>query len=212
MDHLYSGDLLCSQEGVHPVPRPGRREWGGGHGRCPVGVGGDDPVDPLRVPAGRDNEEEQGGAQALLPEDLPSLVGTPGPGEGGGKVRAGPVVGRVRGRSEGGTPGGLSGERLVHDSLRGGRPGGRGRAGVSTALSTNTVISPTFKCSSCACRRWSAASSLETPPGYVARAWFRYGAVSPGQGVQQGWSVAVQGRGGPCARQPQGVPHGQGPA
>ena len=32
------------------------------------------------------------------------------------------------------------------------------------------------------------------------------------EGVQQGWGAAVEGHGGPRARQPQGVPHGQGPA
>ena len=57
---------------------------------------------------------------------------------------------------------------------------GRGRAGASSAPFTNTVISPTSRSSSGGCRRWSAASSSDTPPGYVARAWFRYGAVSPG--------------------------------
>ena len=55
-------------------------------------VGGD-PLDTLRVPAGRDDEEDQGGVRALLPEDLPPVVGTPGPGEGGGQVRAGPAAG-----------------------------------------------------------------------------------------------------------------------
>ena len=54
------------------------------NGCCPVEVGGGDAQDPLRVPAGRDNEEEQGGARTFLPEDLPPVVGTPGPGEGGG--------------------------------------------------------------------------------------------------------------------------------
>ena len=58
---------------------------------------------------------------------------------------------------------------------------GRGRVGASSAPSMNTVISPTSRFSSGGCRRWSAASSSDTPPGYVARAWFRYGAVSPGQ-------------------------------
>ena len=57
---------------------------------------------------------------------------------------------------------------------------GRGRAGASSAPSTNTVISPTSRSSSGGCRRWSAASSSDTPPGYVARAWFRYWAASPG--------------------------------
>ena len=56
----------------------------------------------------------------------------------------------------------------------------RGRAGASSAFSMNTLISPTSRSSSGGCRRWSAASSSDPPPGYVARAWFRYGAVSPG--------------------------------
>ena len=56
---------------------------------------------------------------------------------------------------------------------------GRGRAGASSAPSTNTVILPTSR-SSGGCRRWSAASSYDTPPGYVARAWFSYGAMSLG--------------------------------
>ena len=51
-------DLLGTQEGMHPVPRLGRREGGAGHGRCPVEVGGGAPQDPLRVPAGRDDKEE----------------------------------------------------------------------------------------------------------------------------------------------------------
>ena len=38
------------------------------------------------IPAGRDDEEELGGARALLLEDLPPVVGTPGAGEGGGQV------------------------------------------------------------------------------------------------------------------------------
>ena len=57
---------------------------------------------------------------------------------------------------------------------------GQGRGGASSAPSTNTVISPTSRSSSSGCRRWIAASSPDYPPGYVARAWFRYGAVSPG--------------------------------
>ena len=56
----------------------------------------------------------------------------------------------------------------------------RRRVGAYSAPSTNTVISPTSRSSSRGCRRWSAASSSDTPPGYVARAWFRYGAVSQG--------------------------------
>ena len=98
VDPRNGGDLLCSQEGVHLVPRLGRQEGGAGHGRCPVQVGGGDPQDMLRVPAGCDDEEEQGGALALLPEDLPPVVGMPGPGEGGGQVQAVRAAGRVRGR------------------------------------------------------------------------------------------------------------------
>ena len=82
MDPRNGGDLLCSQEGVYSVPRRGRREGGTGYGSCPKEVGGGDPQDPLWVPAGRDDEEEQGCARALLPEDLPPVMGTPGPGEG----------------------------------------------------------------------------------------------------------------------------------
>ena len=37
------------------------------------------------------------------------------------------------------------------------------------------------------------------------------GAARP-EGVQQGWGAAVEGHGGPRARQPQGVSNGQGPA
>ena len=93
---------------------------------------------------------------------------------------------------------------------------GRGRLGVSPAPSTNILTSPTSKSSYGGCRRCSAASSSDTPPRYVARAWFRYraaplGAACP-QGVQQGWEAAVEGRGRLCARQRQGVPQGKGPA
>ena len=116
-------DLLCAHEGVYSVPRRGRREGGAGYGCCPIEVGGGDPQDPPRVPAGRDDEEEEGGARALLPEDLPPVVGTPGPGEGGGQVWVSPAAGRVRRRREGGAPSGLPGERLVDDGVRGGRPG-----------------------------------------------------------------------------------------
>ena len=121
MDPRNGGDLLCSQEGVYPVPRRGRREGGAGYGCCPIEVSGGDPQDPFWVPAGRDDEEEQGGARALLPEDLPPVVGTPGSGEGGGQVWACPAAGRVRRWREGRAPGGLPGERLAHDV--GGRPG-----------------------------------------------------------------------------------------
>ena len=123
MDPRNGGDLLCSQEGVYSVPRRGRREGGAGYGCCPIEVGGGDPQDPPRVPAGADDEEEQGGPRALLPEDLPPVVGTPGSGEGGGQVWVSPAAGRVRRRREGGAPSGLRRERLAYDGVRGGRPG-----------------------------------------------------------------------------------------
>ena len=123
MDPRNGGDLLCAQEGVYSVPRRGCRLGGAGYGCCPIEVGGGDPQDPPRVPAGRDDEEEEGGARALLPEDLPPVVGTPGPGEGGGQVWVSPAAGPVRRRREGGAPSGLPGEPLVDDGLRGGRPG-----------------------------------------------------------------------------------------
>ena len=177
MDPRNGGDLLCSQEGVYSVPRRGRREGGAGYGCCPIEVGWGDPQDPPRVPAGRDDEEEQGGASALLPEDLPPVVGTPGSGEGGGQVWVSPAAGRVRRRQEGGAPSGLPGERLADDGVRGGRPGAVvhrvGRPGAGGRLVRASS-------SSGGCRRWSATSSSDTPPGYVARAWFRYGAASPG--------------------------------
>ena len=109
MDPHNGGDLLCSQEGVYPVPRRGRREGGPGHGRCPVQLREGDSQDPLRVRAGRDAEEEKAGARALLPEDLPPVVGTPCPGEGGRQVRAGPAGGCVHRWWEGGAPGRLPG-------------------------------------------------------------------------------------------------------
>ena len=120
VDPRNGGDLLCSQEGVYSVPRRGRREGGAGYGCCPIEVGGGDPQDPPRVPAGCDDEEEQGGARALLPEDLPPVVGTPGRGERGGQVWVNPAAGRVRRRREGGAPSGLPGERLVDDGVLGG--------------------------------------------------------------------------------------------
>ena len=187
VDPRNGGDPLCSQEGVYSVLRRGRREGGAGYGCCPIEVGGGDPQDPPRPPAGCDDEEEQGGARALLPDNLPPVVGTPGSGEGGGQVWVSPAAGRVRRQREGGAPSGLPGELLAYDGVGGVGlvPSyiglvGRARADASSAPSTNTVISPTSRPSSGGCRRWSAASSSDTPPGYVARAWFRYGAASPG--------------------------------
>ena len=197
MDPRNGGDPLCSQEGVYPVPRRGRREGGAGYGCCPGEVDGGDPQDPFRVPAGRDDGEEQGGARALLPEDPPPLVGTPGPGEGGGQFSVGPPMGRVRRWRRAGHQAGSLGN-ASHTMAYGGvglalsYTGlvGRGRVGASSAPSTNTVISSSSRSLSGGCRRWSAASSSDTPPGYVARAWFRYGAVSPGQRVLRGCSRA----------------------
>ena len=123
MDPCNAADLLCSQKVVYSVPRRGRREGGAGYGCCPIEVGGGDPQDPPRVPAGRDDKEEQGGARALLPEVLPPVVGTPGSGEGGGQVWVSPAAGRVRRRREGGAPSGLPGERLAYDGVPGGKPG-----------------------------------------------------------------------------------------
>ena len=112
MDPRNGGELVCSQEGVYPILRGGRRDRGAGYGRCPVQVAGDDPQDPLRVSPGRDDEEKQGGARALLPEDQPSVVGTPGPQKGGGVgvgwpsrgVRVSPAGGRDTRRATWGTP------------------------------------------------------------------------------------------------------------
>ena len=187
MDPCNGGDLLCSQEGVYSVPRRTRREGGAGYGCCPIEVGGGDSQDPLRVPAGRDDKEEQGGARALLPEDLPPVVGTPVLERGGGRSglaqprgacvaggRAGHQVGSLGNASHTMAYGGVG---LVPSYIG---LVGRRRAGASSAASTNTVISPTTRSSSGGCRRWSAASGSDTSPGYVARAWFRYGAASPG--------------------------------
>ena len=209
MDPRNGGDLLCSQVGVHPVPRLGRREGGAGHGRCPVEVGGGDPQVPLRVPAGRDDEHKQGGARAHLLEDLPSVVGTPGLGQGAGQARVGPAAGRVSGRREGGAPGGPSGERLAHDGVRGGWLGplytglvGRGRLGVSPAPSTNIVTSPTCKSSSGRCRsagvQFGHSRRVRDPRLVQVRG--RVHGVARPQGVQQGRGAGVEGGGRPFAR------------
>ena len=122
VDPRNGGDLLGPQEEMYPVPRLGRREGGAGHGRCPVEVGGGGPEDPLRASTGHDDQEEQGGARAVSPEDLPPVVGAPGPGEEGRQVQVSPAARRVGGRREGGAPGRFSGERLAHDGVREGRP------------------------------------------------------------------------------------------
>ena len=156
------------------------------------------PQDPLRASAGPDNEEEQGGARAFLPEDLRPVVGAPGPGHGGGEVRGGPAARRVGGWREAGAPGGLSGERLAHNGVRRRWPGSvvyrvrqaRGE-GVSPAPCTNILTSPTSKSLSGRFRRWSAATSSEIPPSS--------GATSERAAAPR------------CCfggRWPQGVPHG----
>ena len=151
------GAPLASRGGTgltSPSRPPAFRGLGGGSGRgsavplppleplaqecCPVEVGGGDPQDPLRVSTGRDDKEEQMCARALLPEDLPSVPGAPGPREGGGQARSSPAAGRVGGRREGWAPGALSGERLAHDGVRGGWLGNVvhrvGRAGAGGCL------------------------------------------------------------------------------
>ena len=57
-----------------------------------------------------------------LPENLPSVVGAPGPGEGSGRVWEGPAAKRVGGQREVGAPGGLPGEHVAHDGQGGGWP------------------------------------------------------------------------------------------
>ena len=88
---------------------------------------------------------------------------------------------------------------------------GRGRADASSAPSTNTVISPTPRSSSRGCRRWSAASSSDTPPRVLGPRLVQVRGRVPGaarpEGVQQGSGAAAEGHGRPCSRQPQGVPH-----
>ena len=93
---------------------------------------------------------------------------------------------------------------------------GRGRVGASFAPSTNAVTSPTSRSSSGGCRRWSPASNSDTPPGYVARVWFRYGALSPGQRVLRACSRAGallrRDMAGPAPISRRVSPIGQGPA
>ena len=67
---------------------------------------------------------------------------------------------------------------------------GQGRGVASPAHSTNIVISLALKSLSSGCKRWSAASSWDIPPGYVARAWFRYRAASMDKQVLRACSRA----------------------
>ena len=73
---------------------------------------------------------------------------------------------------------------------------GRGRAGASSSPSTKTVISPTSRSSSGGCRRWSAASSSDTPPGIcghrLVQVRGRVPKVARPEGVQQGWGAAAE--------------------
>ena len=181
----------CFRRKVCIPSRAAGAGWGGaGYRCCPVEVGGGDPQDPLLVLVGHDDEEEPGGARAFLPEDLPRVVGTPGPGEGvrqirvGAAARAGHQVGSLGSASHMTAYGGV-GLAPSYTVLV-----GRERVGASSGPSTNTVNSPTSRSSSGGCRMWSAVSSLDSPPGCVARAWFRYGAVSPGQRVLRACSRA----------------------
>ena len=113
----------CVRRKVCTPSRAAGAGRGGGYRCGPIEVGGGDPQDPPRVPAGRDDEEEQGvpghSCQRTCPLWWAPLV----PGEGGGQVWVSPAAGRVRRRWEGGAPSGLPGERLVDDGVRGGRPG-----------------------------------------------------------------------------------------
>ena len=187
VDPRNGGDLLCAQEGVYSVPRRGRREGGAGYGCGPIEVGGGDPQDPPRAPAGRGDEEWRGvpghSCQRTCPlwwaplvlergGDRSGLAQPRGACVAGG--RAGHQVGSLGNASETTAYGGV-GPVPSYTGLV-----GRGRADASSAPSTNNVTSPTSRSSSGGCRRWSPASSSDTPPGYVARAWFRYGAASPG--------------------------------
>ena len=158
-----SGDLLCSQEGVYPVPRRGRRGGGGGYGRCPVQVGGGDPQDPLWVPVGGDEEEEQGGARALLPEDLLLWRALLALERGGDRCGLAQPRGACIAGGRAGPQAGSLGNAL-HTTAYGGvglvtsYTGlvGRGRVGALSAPSTKAETSPTSRSSSGGCRRWSA--------------------------------------------------------
>ena len=144
---------------------------------------------------------------------FPLVVGTPSPGQGRGQVRAGPAAGCVRRRREGGAPGGLSGECLAHDGVRGGWPGAVvhrvGRAGAGGCLARAFYEYADFAHLQVLVRRmqkverrirfghsfWVRGPCLVEVRGRVP------GAVRP-EGMQQGCGAAVEGHGGPCARQP----------
>ena len=56
-----------------------------------------------------------------VPEGLSPVVGSLGPGKGGGKGRSGPAA-HMRGRRESRAPGGFLGEGVAQDSVQGGPP------------------------------------------------------------------------------------------
>ena len=166
------GALLCLQEGMHPVLRRGRREGGVGHRRCPVELGGGDPQSPLRVPAGRDDEEKQGVAGCSCQKTCP-LWWAPLVLDRGGD-RCGLAQPRGACVASGGAAHhvGSLGNALHMTAYGGVAPVPfetglvrRRRVGASRAPYTNTVISPTSNSSSGGFGRWSAASSSDTLPG-----------------------------------------------
>ena len=138
-------------------------------------------------------------------------------------MRVGPAAGCVRRRREGGAPGGLSGERLAHNGVRGGRPGAVvyrvRRAGAGGRLlrafhKNRDFAYPevlVWRMQEVECCVQLRHSCGVCGPRLVQVRGRVPGAVCP-DGMQQGWGAAVEGHGGSRARQPQGVSHGQGPA
>ena len=87
---------------------------------------------------------------------------------------------------------------------------GRGRAGASSAPSTNTVISPTSRSSSWVWkveRRIRLGHSPRVCGPRLVQVRGRVPGVARPEGVQQGWGAAAEGHGGPRSRQLQGIPH-----
>ena len=125
---------------------------------------GGDPQDPLRVSAGRGDEEEQRGARALLPKSLPPVLGPPGPGEGKGQAWRRPAAGRKAGRRKGRAPIGLSWESLAQDGVwlgwRGPPLTGAGPTGWTCATPSSTRRG---------LRRLVAGSSVGAPARFSER-------------------------------------------